>query len=92
MCGKNDDTSIRNYKYSRNVKTKEQAYTSLAHVSPLIEIKETLQLKKGMVSAMCGAACHAERGLAGFPQLLFTLVNCLPAVKNTTMLKVPYAF
>lgn len=47
---------------------------------------------KGMVSAMCDNDCHFERWLVGFPQLLFTLFNCIPAVKNDNMSKVSYAF
>lgn len=41
---------------------------------------------------MCDNDCHLERQLVGFPQLLFTLVNCLPAVKKDNMSKVSHAF
>jgi len=79
--------------YSRNVKIKKPANTSSAHLSPLIEINETSQLKKGMASAMCdNDDCHLERRLAGFPQLPFALVNSLPPVKNDNMAKVSYFF
>lgn len=57
----------------------------------LIDINETSQRKKGMASAECDNDCHFERQPAGFPQLSFNVINCLPAVRNDNMSKVSHA-